>query len=113
MDIVFTPAAILDMLSQITELQEYDIGVTETIDGNLQIQIGDSIYEVKSESAEEVSAPEDVVESIETINEDAYADLVDSGSFEDTQQPVESGLIKEAIKSLLLGGAIKFIKKLL
>ena len=113
MDIVFTPAAILDMLSQIIELQDYAIGVTETIDGNLQIQIGDSIYEVQSEAAEEVSVPEDVVESIETINEDAYTDLVESGSFEETQQTVESGLIKEAIKSLLLGGAIKFIKKLL
>lgn len=113
MDIVFTPAAILDMLSQITELQEYDIGVTETIDGNIQIQIGDSIYEIKSESAEEISVSEDVVKSIENINEDAYTDLVESGSFDETQQTVESGLIKEAIKSLLLGGAIKFIKKLL
>lgn len=115
MDVVFTPAALLDLLNQIDELKEYDLGLTETLDEKLQLQVGESTYEIAIEHAEEVEVPEEVVEEVEAINDDAYADLVSSDEFEEfeTQDAVEAGLIKEAIKSLLLGGAIKFIKKLL
>lgn len=115
MDVVFTPASVLEILNQIDELKDYDLGLTETLDGKLQLQVGESTYEISVEDAAEVDAPEEVVDAVETINDDAYADLVGSGEFEeiDTQDLVEAGLIKEAIKSMLLGGAIKFIKKLL
>lgn len=114
MNIVFTPAAILDLLNQIDELKDYDLGLTETLDGKLQLTVGDSIYEISDETAEEVEVSEEVVDSIEDINEDAYEELAASEGFESIDnQPVEAGLIKEAIKSLLLGGAVKFIKKLL
>lgn len=114
MTVLFTPASILDMLSQIDELKEYDLGVTETLDGNLQIQVGESAYEIEIDSATEIEVPEDVVNSVEEINEDAYEDLVGSEEFENSENSdiVEAGLIKEAIKSMLLGGAIKLIKKL-
>ncbi len=115
MNLVFTPASILEILSQIDELKEYEIGITETLDGNLQIQVGSSIYEFVADQAEEVEAPEEVIDSIEEINEDAYEELVYSGEdfISVDQDTIESGLIKEAIKSMLLGGAIKFIKKLI
>ena len=115
MDVVFTPAAILELLNQIDELKDYDLGLTETLDGKLQLQVGESAYEINTDNVEEVDAPEELVDTVESINEDAYADLVGSGEFDetDTQDLVEAGLIKEAIKSMLLGGAIKFIKKLL
>lgn len=113
MDLVFTPASILDLLNQIDELKDYDIGITETFDNKLQLQIGESIYEFELDDATEVTAPEDVVDSIESINEEAYADLVSEDGFEDTHEVIESGLLKEAVKTLLLGGAIRMIKKLL
>lgn len=115
MNIIFTPASLLEILNQIDELKDYSLSVTETLDGNLQLQIGDSIYEIKTNEAEEVEVPEQVIEEVDTINEDAYTDLVENEGFEKTedQEVIESGLIKEAIKSLLLGGAIKLIKKLI
>lgn len=114
MNIVFTPAAILDMLSQIDELRDYDLSIAETLDGKLQIIVGDSIYNIETDNAEQIEVPEDVVDTVEDINDDAYEDLIDSEEFESQDQDiVESGLIKEAIKSLLLGGAIKLVKKLL
>lgn len=114
MNIIFTPAAILDLLYQIDELKEYDLGVSETLDGKLQLTIGDSIYEIDTENVSEVTVPEEVSESIEDINTEAYEDLVESDDFEMSDNDVvESGLIKEAVKSLLLGGAIRLATKLL
>lgn len=114
MNIVFTPAAVLDLLNNIEELQDYDLSMSETVDGNLQLRIGDSIYSIDTENIEEVEAPPEVVDTVEDINDDAYEELIDDSGFEDVDNDtVEAGLIKEAIKSMLLGGAIRFIKKLL
>lgn len=113
-EIVFTPAAILELLNQIDELSEYDLSITETIDGKLQLQIGTSVYDIDTQDIEEVPVAEEVLDAVENINEDAYETLVqDEGFNQDDQEPVEGGLIKEAIKSLLLGGAVKLIKKLI
>ena len=112
MNIVFTPAALLEVLTQIDELRDHDISVTETLDNKIQIQIGDSIYQIDPEGIEDVEVSEDVLDSVEEINEDAYQNLVESDEFE-SERIVEAGFLKEAIKSLLLGGAIKLIKKLM
>lgn len=113
MNIIFTPASLLEILNQIDELKDYNISVTETLDGNIQIEIGDSIYQIDTDNIEEVEVPEDVVDTVEDINEETYEELVDSEEFESTEEVVEGGFLKEAIKSLLLGGAVKLIKKLL
>lgn len=116
MNIVFTPASILEILNQIDELRDYDIGITETLDGNLQLQVGTSTYELDVEDSEEIQVPEDVIDTVDEVNEDTYDELV--GSYEEFEnfehlEDVEAGLIKEAIKSMLLGGAIKLAKKLM
>lgn len=114
MNIIFTPASLLEILDQIDELKDYNIGVTETFDNKIQIQIGDSIYQVETEGTEEVEVPQETIDKVEEVNEDAYENLVDGADFEEiNEEVVEGGIIKEAIKSLLLGGAIKLIKKLL
>ena len=113
MNIIFTPASRLEILNQIDELKDYNISVTETLDGNIQIEIGDSTYQIDTDNIEEVEVPEDVVDTVEDINEETYEELVDSEEFESTEEVVEGGFLKEAIKSLLLGGAVKLIKKLL
>ena len=112
MNIIFTPAALLEVLTQIDELKDYNISVTETLDNKIQIQVGDSIYQIESEGIEDVEVSEDVLDSVEEINEDAYENLVEDSEFE-SSDVVEAGFLKEAIKSLLLGGAIKLIKKLM
>lgn len=113
MNIIFTTASLLEILNQIDELKDYNISVTETLDGNIQIEIGDSTYQIDTDNIEEVEVPEDVVDTVEDINEETYEELVDSEEFESTEEVVEGGFLKEAIKSLLLGGAVKLIKKLL
>lgn len=45
--ILFTPSALLDFLIQIDELKDKVVSVTETADGDLQVEIGDSAYIVK------------------------------------------------------------------
>ncbi len=112
--IEFTPASLIDLLSKIDELKDYDINVTETIDDQLQLSIGDSIYLIDNEDATPVQVSEDVVEAVEDINIEAYENLDESiDVLVGDEQPVESGILKEVAKSLLLGGMIRLSKKLL
>lgn len=110
--IVFTPASLLEVLSMIDELNEFELGLTETLDGNYQLQVGDSTYIIETNDTTTIDVEEDVVSEVENINQDAYDELEDSGVIE-TLEPIESGLLKEAVKSLLLGGAIKLAAKML
>lgn len=41
---VFTPAEIVDFLSHIMELSEYEVSLREATDNSCQIAIGDSLY---------------------------------------------------------------------
>lgn len=110
--IVFTPASLLEILSMIDEISEYELGLTETLDGNYQLQIGDSIYLIETDNTSVIDVEESVVSEVDNINQDTYEDLEDSGVVE-TLEPIESGLLKEAVKSFLLGGAIKLAAKML
>ena len=110
--IVFTPAALLEILTGITELDGYSIGIAKSLDGTYQLQIGDSIYELNTSESDELYVSEDVVEDIDDINQDAYEGLEDEGAVAD-QEFISGGLLKEAAKSLLLGGAIRLAAKLL
>lgn len=116
-ELIFTPASVLDLLLQIDELSEYDIGITETIDGNLQLQIGESIYELNGNDVDEIKVDESIVDTISDINEDAYADLgmdatEDYIDYSDDEY-VESSVIGELAKSLLLGGMVRLSAKML
>ena len=110
--ILITPAGLLDLLSQIDELKEVNVGVSETLDNNLQIEIGSSTYIIDAQEATEIQAPPRVVDQIDTANEEAYADLADAGQIE-FQEPVTSGILKEIAKTLLVGGLVRLTKKLL
>ena len=112
-EIVFTPAGVLDLLANIEEFNEFDLGLTEGLDGTLQLQVNDSVYELASEeSVVDIDVPEDVVDEVSEINETAYEALVDDG-IANTDEVIESGLIKEALKTLLVGGVVRLGKKLL
>lgn len=114
--LLFTPASILDLLSKIEELNQYEIGVAETLDEQLQITVGDSVYLIDASHATSVVVDDSVLETVEDANLDAYEhldDSVDVTVYEDGEQPVESGILKEIAKSLLLGGMIRLSGKLL
>lgn len=111
-ELVFTSAAIIDLLSSIEELKDYQIGVTETLDGGLQVQVGDSIYVIESEAITEVETAQRVVEQIDEINTTAYEDMEEKYEMEVTDT-VESGIIKELAKTLLIGGVVRMAAKTL
>lgn len=111
-ELVFTSASLLDIISKIDELSQYEIGLTTTLDGQLQLQIGDSVYDLTSESdVNNVNVDDSVVDDVSEINEDAYDQIV--GDEVEDAQPIESGLIKEMIKTLAIGGVVRLGKNYL
>ena len=112
-EILFTPAALLDFLSQIEELADKDIAVNE--DGSsITVIIGNSTYEINKSDAEPVEVEPDVVDEVSDINEFTYEELDDVEYSElDDEEVVEGGLIKEALKTLAVGGMVRLTSKLL
>lgn len=105
---LFTSAAILEMLTQIKELDPYDIEVVEVDENRLHINVGDSSYFVDSSIAETIDVSEDVIETVEEVTDETFQDVneeLGNSEFE----AVEGGLIKDMIHTMLLGGAVKFI----
>lgn len=107
--LLFTPASVVDLLLQIDELKDKTVIIAETPDGQLQLTIGDSIYMIDDNSSESVEVDDEVVDIIEETNSEAFEELADG--LEVSEEPIEGGIIKEAVKSLLLGGMIRFAKK--
>ena len=107
--LMFTPAAVVDLLLQIDELKDKTIIIAETPNGQLQLTIGDSIYMIDDNVSESVEVEDDVVDIIEETNSTAFEEIEEE--LEVSEEPIEGGIIKEAVKSLLLGGMIKFAKK--
>lgn len=108
--LVFTSASILDLLSNIDELKDKNINLTETESG-ISITIGESTYEINTANATEVEVDEEVVEEIDEVTSGAYSELSDNGV--DVQDEVEGGPIKELIKTLMLGGMVKMTANML
>lgn len=103
--ILFTPSALLDFLIKIDELKDKVVSVTETADGDLQVEIGDSAYIVKTDSAKDVDVEQQAAEQVADLNMDAYSDIVEENSdanFQDVN--VEAGILAEIAKTLAIGG---------
>ena len=111
--LMFTPAAVLDLLSQIEELSNVPVGLAETVDNKIQITVGDSTYILDCPATNSVDVEPEVIDTIDEVNLETYQDLIDSDAVEyvDDDEPVTGGIIKEGIKSLSLGGMIRFAGK--
>ena len=107
---LFTPASVIDLLSKIDELADYNISLTETFDNKLQLQVGDSIYEIDTDNSTSLRVDSSTLAKAIDVNEDAYAELDDNF---DVQQDVNAGIIKEVAKTLLLGGMLRLSAKML
>lgn len=112
-EILFTTASLLDFLQQIEELSDKDIIVNE--DGNaITITIGESTYSINKSDAEDVEVEPEVVDEVAEINENTYEELDDVEYSEiGEDEVVEGGIIKEALKTLLVGGMVRLTSKLL
>lgn len=113
-EIVFTPAAILDLLRQIEELKDKDISVSDIPGDTIQIQIDDSTYSVDTTKATDIEVDSEVVEDVADVNDDTYEKLSSGDDvIVEELEDVESGIIKEIVKTLAVGGLIRLTNKLL
>lgn len=111
--IVFTPAALIDVLSKIEELKDYDIDVVQTLNNDIQITIGESTY-ILEPSSEIQDVPEDVIEDLSDVNNNAYEEISEDDTINiDQDTEITSGIIKELAKTLLVGGMVRLTSKLL
>lgn len=119
---LFTTASLLDFLRQIDELSDKDIDVFDNESFAL-ITIGDNQYRIDYNTAEEVEVPEEAVDEVTDIIEDTYDELGASGvDYEEVADivedqdgnldVVEGGIIKEALKTLAIGGLVRLTGKL-
>lgn len=111
-ELILTPSALLDLLLQIDELKDKDIGITETLDGNLQLQINDTIYTIESDDIIDIPTDVGTVETITDVKDAAYDELEDSGQIE-TKDSIESGIIGSLAKSLFIGGMARLTADIL
>lgn len=112
-EILLTPAALLDFLRQVDELADKDISVDDT-GSALNITIGNSSYSIDFDNAETVEVPDDTVEEVAEINESTFEELDDVEYTElDDEDVVEGGLIKEALKTLAVGGLVRLAGKIM
>ena len=119
--ILFTPSALLSILTQIDELRDKEIEVTENLDNTLQLRIGESVYAINEEQPVEFEVDEEVVEQVEELNEDTYIDLQESGDIDmdfvteidEDSTAVEGGILSELFKTLAVGGMVRLTSKML
>ena len=111
-EILFTPAALLDFLRQIDELSDKDISVDDS-GSEILVTVGDSTYSISSNDAEDIEVTPEVVDEVAEINENTYEELDDVEYTEIDDEVVEGGLIKEALKTLAIGGMVRLTSKLL
>ena len=110
-EVVYTPSALLDILSKIDELKEYSLNIYESVDGKIQLQVGDSVYDIQPSNELTIEVEDSVVDEVSDLNVDTYEELTESGDIEDVEmEPIESGLIKETLKTLLIGGVVRLAK---
>lgn len=110
-ELIFTPAAVLDLLSQIDELQPYNIEIVDGVGDTLQITIGDSVYRISNTGITDIVVDGDTVSDVEDVNQSTYDALIDADTIQ--LEPIQSGLIKELAKTLFVGGLVRLTTKLI
>lgn len=113
-EIMFTTSSLIDLLSQIDELKDVDVGISEFPDGTIQLNVGNSSYDIRTDRADEVEVSQDIVDEISDINEATYNELSESGelSVTDDIEAINSGAVKQLLKTLLVGGIVRLTSKL-
>ena len=108
--IVFTPASVLTLLSEIEELKGQEIAFQEQ-DDTIALRIGDAIYNIETAEADEVEVSDEVIDQVDQANEEGYDEL--GWEIEEDAEPIEGGIIKELIKTLAIGGLVRLTKNAL
>lgn len=108
--ILFTPAAVLDLLTQIRELEDYEISLIQS-DDKVGIQIGKSNYRIEGSDILDIKVSKSDESNVDEVNDSTLQSMEDSGDID--LEPVESGILKQLAKTLLVGGLVRLSAKLL
>ena len=115
-EILFTTASLLDFLQQIDELSDKELQLDATNPNQITVIIGDSTYSIPLNAVEDVEVPDEVVDEVSDIADDAWTELA-AGTVDITEvaedEVVEGGLITEALKTLAVGGLVRLTGKIL
>lgn len=105
-DILFTPASVLDLLTQISELNEIDISMTES-EESITFEIGENIYKITDESAIDVTVSEEDYNAVQDTQDEVLQDLESEGIAVSDDAPVEAGILKGLLDAITIGGLVK------
>ena len=106
-EVLYTSAAVVDLLSQISELQGKTIDINET-DNQAVITIDDTEYTIPYNNATEIEVDDSVIDEVADITDTAYDEMDES-----TSEDITSGILKELAKTLFVGGLVRLTGKLL
>lgn len=106
-EVLYTSAAVVDLLSQINELQGKTIDINET-DSQAIITIDDTEYTIPYSNATDIEVDDSVVDEVADITDSAYEDMDES-----EPDDITSGILKELAKTLFVGGLVRLTGKLL
>lgn len=107
--LLLTPASLVDFLSQIDELSEKSISLNSD-NGCIEVSIGEATYRIRPQDEVNVPVSVDDIDEVNEAADDTYDELVDNGYVENSDE-IESGLIKELIKTLAIGGMVRLAAK--
>ena len=106
-EVLYTSASVVDLLSQISELQGKTIDINET-DNQAVITIDDTEYTIPYNNATEIEVDDSVIDEVADITDTAYDEMDES-----TSEDITSGILKELAKTLFVGGLVRLTGKLL
>lgn len=107
--LLLTPASLVDFLSQIDELSEKAISLNSD-NGYIEVSIGEATYRIRPQDEVNVPVSVDDIDEVNEAADDTYDELVDNGYVENSDE-IESGIIKELIKTLAIGGMVRLAAK--
>lgn len=107
--LLLTPASLVDFLSQIDELSEKAISLNSD-NGYIEVSIGEATYRIRPQDEVNVPVSVDDIDEVNDAADDTYDELVDNGYVENSDE-IESGIIKELIKTLAIGGMVRLAAK--
>ena len=107
--LLLTPASLVDFLSQIDELSEKSISLNSD-NKYIEVSIGEATYRIRPQDEVNVPVSVDDVDEVNEAADDTYDELGDNGYVENSDE-IESGIIKELIKTLAIGGMVRLAAK--
>ena len=107
--LLLTPASLVDFLSQIDELSEKSISLNSD-NKYIEVSIGEATYRIRPQDEVNVPVSVDDIDEVNEAADDTYDELVDNGYVENSDE-IESGIIKELIKTLAIGGMVRLAAK--